>query len=299
MKNTYFYHVHPEYARHSPEGDGQPVLTLRTYQSGGIGNQLFWYASGMIISGRNHMAFILPKYLNIKKYYNLTEAIFVDEEEPGGQFAQVKEDRCCCYEKKLANPTVENVRYNAYLQSWKYFHSHHQLVRKQFQPQEHLKWTANVVLRSALIQKYGEKFLKHPNVLVGVHIRRGDMMDKVNSAYGFQVADSGYLHRAIEVFRRRYKMCTFVVCSNDIEWSQGQLANVSDVIFIQTYSPILDFTVLTLTNHTIMTTGTFSWWAAYLTGGDVVYYRSSSRPGSQLHVQLCSEDYFLPNWLPL
>ncbi|VDK75016.1 unnamed protein product [Gongylonema pulchrum] len=60
-----------------------------------------------------------------------------------------------------------------------------------------------------------------------------------------------------------------------------------------------DMATLSRCNHTIMTTGTFSWWAAYLTAGDVVYYKDWPRPNSELDKQMFKQDYFLKNWLPL
>ncbi|XP_014671685.1 PREDICTED: galactoside 2-alpha-L-fucosyltransferase 1-like [Priapulus caudatus] len=280
-----------------PEKD---VFTIRFFFSGGIGNELFWYASGLAIASRNHMAFHLEKDLKIRKFFNLTEAVFVDGPEYGSRFAQVKERQCCCYNPSLARPRESPVRYEAYLQSWKYFVDYRQVVREQFRPNADLLRRARRVLDDALATlDGGDPAVGGHRTLVGVHVRRGDMLHQENMSLGFQVADARYLRAAIAYFARRHRGCTFVVCSDDMAWTRRQLEGAANVVFVSAGSAILDFIVLTLTNHTVMTTGTFSWWVAYLTGGDAVYYNQSSRPGSELAHQVCTREYYLPNWVPL
>jgi len=45
-----------------------------------------------------------------------------------------------------------------------------------------------------------------------------------------------------------------------------------------------------------MTTGTFSWWSAWLANGITVYYTDFPKNGSWLSTQMRSEDFFLPDW---
>lgn len=52
-------------------------------------------------------------------------------------------------------------------------------------------------------------------------------------------------------------------------------------------------------NHTIMSTGTFSWWISYLTNGTTVYYTDWPKHGSVLEKMLKKDEYFLNNWIPM
>ena len=52
-------------------------------------------------------------------------------------------------------------------------------------------------------------------------------------------------------------------------------------------------------SHSVISTGTFGWWAAYLAGGDAVYYQNWPRSGSKMEQMTDKADYFLPSWTPL
>lgn len=52
-------------------------------------------------------------------------------------------------------------------------------------------------------------------------------------------------------------------------------------------------------NHTIMSTGTFSWWTAYLTNGTTIYYSDWPRHNSVMEKMMNKNDYFLNSWVPM
>ena len=60
----------------------------------------------------------------------------------------------------------------------------------------------------------------------------------------------------------------------------------------------LDLAVLSMTDHMILTVGTFGYWAAYLSGGEVVYYKDAillNHPTNANQIQL--EDYYPSTWI--
>lgn len=61
----------------------------------------------------------------------------------------------------------------------------------------------------------------------------------------------------------------------------------------------VDMAALTLCNHTIMSTGTYSWWTAYLTNGITIYYGNWPKAGSVLDQMIQKNDYFLDGWIPM
>jgi len=50
-------------------------------------------------------------------------------------------------------------------------------------------------------------------------------------------------------------------------------------------SGILDLAILSACNHTIIYTGTFIWWAAFLAGGESIYYRYVARSEICVHLR--------------
>ena len=72
-----------------------------------------------------------------------------------------------------------------------------------------------------------------------------------------------------------------------------------DVIHSSSQDDLLELTLLTLCDHSIMSVGTFSYWAAYLAGGEVVYYKNHIRANSPLSKNYNDTQYFLPHWKPM
>ena len=129
--------------------------------------------------------------------------------------------------------------------------------------------------------------------LVGIHVRRGD---KVDSEYILPGKD--YFTRAMDHFKRKYKHTYFIVVSEDKKWGQKNVIG-DDILHSTSSSDLIELTLLSLCDHTIMSVGTFGWWAAYLAGGDVVYYRDHVPKNSELSSFYYNSRYFLPHWIPL
>jgi galactoside 2-L-fucosyltransferase 1/2 len=58
---------------------------------------------------------------------------------------------------------------------------------------------------------------------------------------------------------------------------------------------------VTLCDHFIATVGTFSWWAAWLTGGNVTYYKWPAREGTRFRKSFSKDykDHYYPHWIGL
>lgn len=54
--------------------------------------------------------------------------------------------------------------------------------------------------------------------------------------------------------------------------------------------------LITLCNHTIISTGTFSWWSSYLANGNVIFYGGWPAKNSTLEKFVNKTDFFLPSW---
>jgi len=70
-----------------------------------------------------------------------------------------------------------------------------------------------------------------------------------------------------------------------------------NVTFSVKHNTSHDLALLANCDHSIMTTGTFSWWAAWLANGITVYYTDFPRPGSILSTRMRSKDFFRPDWI--
>ncbi|VDN19752.1 unnamed protein product [Gongylonema pulchrum] len=61
----------------------------------------------------------------------------------------------------------------------------------------------------------------------------------------------------------------------------------------------VDMATLSRCNHTIMSTGTYSWWTAYLANGSTIYYSNWPKPGTVLDEMVQKSDYFLDSWISM
>jgi len=171
-------------------------------------------------------------------------------------------------------------------------------------------------------------------VYIGVHIRRSDMVYDPK----YSVADVRYFQRAVYFMMRNFpnQLLVFVVCTDDLSWSKENIpdivsrerehvtlgihgnrtvgnhniidvivnnktANISKaiVVFSEGHGTEEDLAILSSCNHTIMTVGTYGWWAGYLAGGITVYYRKFPPKGSELKKWFSREDHFPPEWVGL
>jgi len=140
-------------------------------------------------------------------------------------------------------------------------------------------------------------------VRVGVHVRRGDFLHRRKIRKGFTTATPRYLRRALGYFVDRFARIQFVVTSNDVPWCRKNVRqsfwdrNRVNITISEGHSAGQDLALLASCNHTVITTGTYGWWAAWLVNGITVYYANFPRPGSSLGNRSHTEEYYPPNWI--
>ena len=194
----------------------------------------------------------------------------------------------------------KSVALNGYFQSWRYF------LPCENELKFMLRWESGYV-------KYSQRKLhsirshlpEHsPDVVepifIGLHVRRFGLDFPLNVKIGYKLADVNYITHAMDHFRLKYPTSHFVVCSDDIEWCRQNIGG-HDVHFPSKSdsSAIEDLALLSQCNHTIMTVGTFGWWAAYMAGGEAVYYKDMYTPGSKMDRGTNTDDFLLPDWKAL
>ncbi|ESO93035.1 hypothetical protein LOTGIDRAFT_88318, partial [Lottia gigantea] len=114
-------------------------------------------------------------------------------------------------------------------------------------------------------------------------------------------APKEYLFKAQDYMRNHFSNVTFIVCSNDIEWSKTVFQNQNDVIIPPSGTAQLDMALLSLMNHTIITVGTYGYWSAWLNqnNGTVIYYKDFFEPNSTYGNQVNITDTYYSHWVGL
>ncbi|KAM9299059.1 galactoside alpha-(1,2)-fucosyltransferase 2-like [Gastrophryne carolinensis] len=178
--------------------------------------------------------------------------------------------------------------------SWTFFHHLRDEIRKEFVIHDYLKIEANQVLER----------IKGPRknvTYIGIHVRRGDYVSVMPNVWKGVIADRAYLEKAMNYFRNKYQDPVFVVVSNGMYWCKENIdASKGDVYFSgdgNESTPGKDFALLLSCNHTIMTIGTFGFWASYLVGGETIYLTNFTLPESEFLKLFHYDAAFLPEWI--
>ena len=274
---------------------------LYIYPMGRIGNCLFTIAAAYSLAHQYNHQLVLDngyKYLShsfpglngipfvrIGKKLNVTHM-----GEPG--FAKYSFQMY----QSLAN--FGDVLLVGYLQSFKYFSDYEQDIRKLFRFSDTLLYKASQTLadiRTSYIKKHGPV---SSLTFVGLHIRKGDMSSSGKAAIGYHTVDSDYIYKSMFYFQRKYKNVAFVLRTDTPNWSKDNLF-MEAVYQPPSLSAEKDLALLSLCNHTITSTGTFSWWAGWLAGGEVAYFHNPYNMSSSMAKGFVAEDFFPSHWLPV
>jgi len=275
-----------------------------------LGNTMFSFAAAIGIGRRNNMTPVIERSSPVVETFHILEPISIDMDNT---MAYKSVDyveygrRGSAYDRGTSNLFIgsqrSHVRLVGYYQSWRYFDSVADRVRQNFVFHEGTLTEAKLFLSSVIPATWKENGIHF--IRVGVHVRRGDMSDPRFLAYGYKVATPGYFQAATKYFAERYSHIQFVVCSDDIEWCRSNLPVAADIgsnvniVFSENRSPKVDLAILVHCNHTIMSVGTFGWWAAWLANGTTVYYADWPRPFSKLEYHVNKDDYFPKHWIPM
>ena len=252
---------------------------------GGLGNQLFQYATGRAIAERTHMKLKLDvsSYQSdaLRNYrlglYNVVEQMATQEEieslnpsktnyprwavkRAGWLFAPVHR-RSYLKERGFPfNPEVLQVDQPAYLngywQSEKYFVSIRDILLHELTPRAALS-PANTALAQTM----------QASPSVSLHIRRGDYVanPEANEIHGTVPLE--YYRAAVTHIAARVADPHFFIFSDDLAWVQDNLRIDFPIIFVgaeQRNQDYDDLRLMSCCHHHIVANSSFSWWGAWL-----------------------------------
>ncbi|XP_060558864.1 galactoside 2-alpha-L-fucosyltransferase SEC1-like [Ruditapes philippinarum] len=266
--------------------------------NGRLGNHLYQYASIYGISKVNNLTIILGRNDDLVRYFEVpTARVFVNR-DVCQTFVEKFANHCCVFDETFMNlPKNQNYKLGVYLQSWKYFQHVFEEVRNELTFKKEIRVKAKHVVnnyRNIYIAKYKENV-----TVVGVHIRRGDIASESFKLGGVVLVPDSYVRHAVDYFLEKFKSVVFIVCSDDINHAVEVMRykNVSAEFVHQ--QPIYDLAILSHCDHVLTTSGSFGWWAGFLSRGTVTYYKYPMKEGTFERSEYNYDDYFPPVWIGL
>ncbi|KAM5236211.1 galactoside alpha-(1,2)-fucosyltransferase 1 [Ctenodactylus gundi] len=287
----------PNASSSCPEQPASLSGTWTISPEGRFGNQMGQYATLLALAQLNgRRAFILPAmHATLAPVFRITLPVLAPEVDARTPWRHLQLHDWMSEEYlSLQEPFLKLTGFPC---SWTFFHHLREQIHREFTLHDHLRGEAQRFLSQLRLGRGGAR----PRTFVGVHVRRGDYLQVMPQRWKGVVGDRAYLQQAMDWFRARYKAPIFVVTSNGMKWCWDNIdTSKGDVVFAgngQEGSPGRDFALLTQCNHTIMTIGTFGFWAAYLAGGDTIYLANFTLPDSEFLKIFKPEAAFLPEWV--
>ena len=286
-----------------PEPNETRLITFNPGPLKRLGNLMFNFAAVIGIAKHTDLKAVIPQDTLLQAHFNFTPI-------PEVNYTQAFQGAVRLHEKRagIFTPSVfhqakcrnTSVLLKGYLQSWKYFALAKSDVIAAFRFKAEIEQQASDVVTRL---KQEQKSSSTPPLLVGIHVRRGDYVREKNYKDGRRVAPPDYYPKAMRYFTDKFpnKRVIFVVCSDDLQWCKNLTKFVEfDVRLMSKHnSPGLDLAILSKCDHTIMSVGTFGWWAGYLANGTTVYYKNWLEPNTYIGDKYNDEDFFPPEWIAM
>lgn len=264
-------------------------MNITTQIQGGLGNQLFQYATGKALGNRLKGQLLLdidwyshgwedvtPRYfllpaLNLhyqiaptnrtpkasKRWYRIAQQFL-----PLSPY--ILKDRPFCFDQNL-NTFKPYARQDIYLmgywQSFRYFQS----IRQELI----LEITPNFPL-STHYQNYLEKIEGTSSAMV--HIRRGDYVHLPAAAkvHGFLGLD--YYQKGMDLLLASDPRIQFFVFSDDLDWAKANLPHQDKITFIHgtedITAPVQELFLMTKCKKHLIANSSLSWWGAWLSASE-------------------------------
>jgi hypothetical protein len=228
-----------------------------------LGNQLFQYAFIRSITQKFKTSFFVSETIEefaIAKYFDLK-----------GYNPRVNKLKWLLFKIKTGNlltslqtvsidrydQATDNKIYNGYFQSEQYFEN----IAGEI--------STHVKIKQQYVDEFNTKYqdMFNNNLVVAVHIRRGDYLDLDD--WWAENLGSHNLTLPIDYYLNCLKQvanadnCKFFFVSDDMEFTRSAFAHVKGAEFAQN-SMIIDFQILMNADECIIANSSFAWWAAYL-----------------------------------
>lgn len=253
-----------------------------TRLKGGLGNQLFQYAAGLMLAKKfneelkldvsgfehpSHMNSDTPRTYQLKAFA-ISGGVASKEEamnarNPYGILSRLW---------RFFNQRI--LKRNVYFDYHPdFFNTYHGYVEGYFQSEKNFKEIENLVRKEFELKKEFESslFLKEKEGILGkncisVHIRRGDYVKDSKTQNFHGNCSKEYYEKGMECIQSKVESPTFCFFSDDIEWTKKEFGEKEQYVFIS--NPELEdyeeMMLMSLCKHHIIANSSFSWWGAWL-----------------------------------
>jgi len=254
---------------------------------GGLGNQLFQYATGRALALKHktelkldlsflnadpkneytkrgfelnifNTKYLIASYNDIDAFYkkSLLDK-FISEYFPSSVLKKnIFNQNDFSFMEDFFTSSSKRTYLNGYWQSEKYFSSIREILLKDLvikkEMSEQCKFTKDLILNSNS---------------VSLHIRRGDYVSDKNANEFHGTLPLEYYNKAMAHFNGLFKDVKVFIFSDDMDWVKSNLKLVNEceyVDFNTGENSVFDMYLMSQCKHNIIANSSFSWWGAWL-----------------------------------
>lgn len=265
-------------------------MNITAQIQGGLGNQLFQYATAKALSIRlkralqldiswfsHHWEDVTPRHFLLPELridYELTNHVqTIQSPKRWRRIAQrflplnpyFLKDRPFRFNSDLNTfkpYTSQDIYLMGYWQSYHYFNAIRDLLIMEIRPAGAL---------SDHYQEYLEKILRRPSAMV--HIRRGDYVHLPFAAkiHGFLGLD--YYQKGFDLLLASDPNTHFFVFSDDLKWAKDHLPRQDNICFVESIgeknAPVQELFLMSQCQKHLIANSSLSWWGAWLSNSKV------------------------------
>ncbi len=249
---------------------------------GGLGNQMFQYATGLALSKRvaqelfmdlSHYAADQHTLNETPRSYELNllrlEVPFASENKLRDIRNELQHLTLIERVKRKIFPSKKLFQYNDSTNASQIpLNFAHYYLQGYFHNEDHFKSVKQELIDAF---KPSEKFPVHNSRLmpasVSVHVRRGDYISNANAAQHHGTCSLEYYNEAFNFIHSKIKQPHFYFFSDDIEWCKANFKELPSATFVENCNGKKsheDLILMSACNHQIIANSSYSWWAAWL-----------------------------------
>ena len=282
---------------------GLPGIYMEVILKGGLGNQLFQYATARSLCIKKKIPYLL---FNTDSYHNesLNREFSLEHLKIKGR--ALRRD----VSKKLFR---KNTKLNKLAT---FFLLHKRISETEFTIQDFSReigflatldgfWQSASYfndIRDILLEEITPKkipalprWTRQPNT-VAVHVRRTDYLHEKRYAF----LGKKYYDDSIEILRHKLDKPSLIFFSDDIEWCKNKFNGIENTIFFEDELWSKDYLQLYLMSqckHQVIANSSFSWWGAWLNRNDDKIIIRPAKPFRDKTLE--HESYYPDDWISI
>ena len=284
-------------------------MTIKIKLTGGLGNQMFQFATGYAVAKKNNVKLSLDlKYINkrqlfngfeLDKVFNIYSKVSFLNKQLSFKSINFKEI-LSIFDNSYYNYTEPHYHYSnnilnlpkhsfldGYWQSELYFKDYAHDIRAIFTFSNNLDKENNSIIDDI-----------NNNNSISIHIRKGDFLLKRNNNHNTNLKE--YYSTAINESSNFLKNAKYFIFTDDPTWvSENFILNHYHTIVDINHGKksFLDMYLMSLCKTNIIANSSFSWWGAWLNNAkDKVIYAPKNWFNDK---SICTDDLFPKSWIIL